>query len=183
MKNLSDKQTAMMLRPQHGFTLVELMVTVAVAIIMLAIAVPGYNDITRANKLSTNVNAFVQALHLARSEGVKSGGATLCASDNGTSCSGGDWTKGWILFSDFNLDGALGAGETILRVGDAMPSGSTMPTALATQVTYAGTGFLSPAGTNLTFVFCGGRTGTGAGRTVSVNPTGRPNTANYDSCS
>lgn len=176
------KHNATTTRRQRGFTLVELMVTVAVAVIMLAVAVPGFNEILRSNKLTTNVNGFVQALHLTRSEAIKSGGATLCASDNGTSCNGADWTKGWILFSDFNLDGTLNAGETIVRVSDAMPAGSTLPTASATTVTYTGSGFLNPAGTNLTFVFCGGRTGTGAGRTVTVNPTGRPSTTNYNSC-
>ena len=171
-------------RPQSqlGFTLIELMVTVAVAIIMLAVAVPGFNDIMRSNKLTTNVNTFVQALHLARSEAVKSGGATLCASNNATSCSGADWTKGWIVFSDFNLNGVLDAGETIVRVSEAMPAGSTLPTVSTTTVTYAGTGFLNPAGLNLTFIFCGGRTGTGAGRSVTINPTGRPTTTNYNSC-
>lgn len=167
---------------QFGFTLVELMVTVAVAVIMLAVAVPGFNDIMRSNKLTTNVNSFVQALHLTRSEAIKSGGATLCASDNGTSCNGGDWTKGWILFPDFNLNGTLDAGETIVRVNEAMPVGVVLPTASATTVTYAGSGFLNPPGTSLTFVFCGGRTGTGAGRTVSVNRTGRPATSNYNGC-
>lgn len=182
MKKSSHHQNATPLRPQRGFTLIELMVTVAVAVIMLAVAVPGFKDITRSNKLSTNVNTFVLALRLARSEGIKSGGATLCASNNQTSCAGGDWTRGWILFSDFDLDGTLDAGESIVRVSDAMPAGATLPTASATTVTYAGTGFLNPAGTSLTFVFCGGRTGTGAGRTVAVNRTGRPTTTNYNSC-
>ncbi len=170
------------LRRQTGLTLVELMVTVAVAIIMLAAAVPGFNDIMRSNKLSTNVNTFVQALHVTRSEAVKSGGATLCASNDGASCVGGDWTKGWILFSDFNLDGVLNGADTLVRVNDAMPAGATLPVFSATTVTYAGTGFLNPPQANLTLTFCAGRTGTGAGRTVTVNRTGRPTTTNYNSC-
>ena len=176
------KHNATTTRCQRGFTLIELMVTVAVAVIMLAVAVPGFNEIIRSNKLTTNVNGFVQALHLTRSEAIKSGGATLCASDNGTSCNGADWTKGWIIFSDFDLNGVVNGSDAIVRVNDVMPSGATLPSATATTVTYAGTGFLNGVAGNLTFVFCGGRTGTGAGRTVVVNRTGRPTTSNYNSC-
>ena len=61
------KHNATTTRRQRGFTLIELMVTVAVAVIMLAVAVPGFNEIIRSNKLTTNVNGFVQALHLTRS--------------------------------------------------------------------------------------------------------------------
>ena len=182
MQTSRHNGSAITLHTQRGFTLVELMVTVAVAIIMLAVAVPGFNDITRSNKLTTHVNTFVLALRLARNEGIKSSGATLCASNNQTSCAGGDWTKGWILFSDFDLDGAVDAGEPIIRVNEAMPTTFTLPTVSATTVTYAGTGFLNSAGASLTVTFCGGRTGTGAGRTVTVSRTGRPTTTNYDSC-
>lgn len=182
MQISQHRQSATMLHAQRGFTLVELMVTVAVAIIMLSVAVPGFNDMTRSNKLTTTVNTFVLSLRLARNEAIKSGGATVCASKDGTSCSGADWTLGWIVFSDFNLDGVLNGDDTLVRVNEAMPAGTKLPTVSATTATYAGTGFLNPPQVNLTIDFCAGRTGIGAGRTVAVNRTGRPTTTNYDSC-
>jgi type IV fimbrial biogenesis protein FimT len=168
-------------RTQRGLTLIEIMVAVGVAIIVIAIAAPNVVDITRANKLSTSVNDFVQAFHLARSEALKAGGATFCSSSDQASCDDADWTKGWIIFSDFDSDGVLDAGEAIIRVGGGLPS-TLVITADTKRVRYGSNGFLTPAGASWTFNFCGGRKGTGAGRTIALNRSGRPETTAYDSC-
>lgn len=171
-----------MLHHQTGFTLIEIMVTLAVAIIVLAVATPNYIDFTRANKLSANVNNFVQALHLARNEAVRTGGATLCASNDQLTCSAdGDWLTGWIIFADYNTNGIVEEGEDIVRVGDAFPQGFAI-TADDTKAVFNRMGFLSPAGTTLSFSFCSGRVGTGMGRTININTTGRPATVNFDGC-
>ena len=168
MKKAPHNQNAKTLRPQLGFTLLELMVTVAVAVILLAIAVPAFNDITRANKLSNDVNSIVQALFLARSYT----NTTLCASVDHATCSTvtSDWATGWIIT---NAGG-------VVRGSDRPLTGTTI-TASGTAAVYDGRGHLPP-GTTLTFTFCNGRTGVGAGRTVTVSSAGLPTTTNYNGC-
>ncbi len=173
MNQTPHQQNLKAQRLQRGFTLLELMVTVAVAIILLSIAVPSFTDIMRANKLSNDVNTIVQALHKARNDARTHGGSALCASTDRASCSAlaSDWVNGWIVI---NSAGVVG-------VSDRPLTGTTI-SASGTTANYDERGRLTPAGSTLTLTFCNGRTGTGAGRTITVNSAGLPTTTNYNSC-
>ncbi len=84
----------------RGFTLLELLVTIAVAAIILSYGVPSFMDVVRNGRAATNANDFVTALAIARSEAVKRGArVTVCASNDQATCSG-DWEDGWIVFAD-----------------------------------------------------------------------------------
>lgn len=82
-------------RQEEGFTIVELMVTVAVAAILLVIAVPSFRNVTANNRLNTAVNDLVASLGSARMEAIKanadaqfcSNSASINASSTlGTAC-------------------------------------------------------------------------------------------------
>jgi type IV fimbrial biogenesis protein FimT len=85
--------------PAQGFTLIELMITLAVMAILLGIAAPSFNNVVLSNKLSSYANNLVASANLARSEAIKRNSAiTLCASSNGTSCAAsGGWEQGWVI--------------------------------------------------------------------------------------
>lgn len=68
-----------------GFTLVELMVTIAVAAILLMIAVPNFRNIISSNRLTTVANTMVNALNTARMEAIKRNGSVQFCSDSATS--------------------------------------------------------------------------------------------------
>ncbi|MGB5065269.1 MAG: GspH/FimT family pseudopilin, partial [Candidatus Competibacter sp.] len=71
---------------KSGFTLIELMITVALAAIVLTLGVPAFQETIRNNRLATTVNDFISSLNLTRSEAIKRGTrVTLCKSANGTS--------------------------------------------------------------------------------------------------
>lgn len=55
----------------QGFTLIELMITISIAAILLAVGVPSMRDMIQQNRLTGNVNEFVAANMLARSEAIK----------------------------------------------------------------------------------------------------------------
>lgn len=77
-----------------GFTLVELMITIAVLAIVLAIAVPSFQAIINRNRLVSASNEVVAALQLARMEAIRRNSRVeLCPSTNGTGCSGADWAR------------------------------------------------------------------------------------------
>jgi type IV fimbrial biogenesis protein FimT len=58
-------------RRVSGFTLIELLVTISVASVLLAIAVPSFNQLILINRLTAQANEVVSALNFARSEAIK----------------------------------------------------------------------------------------------------------------
>ena len=124
-----------MRRKQRGLTLVELMVTLAVAIILLAVGMPLFTGMAANNRAAANVNALVTALNLARSEAVGRGDVV------GVAANGGSWKDdGWVVFHDVDADGNFDAGEE-LRIWEA-PLGNAEITGGAT-VTFDYTGVAS----------------------------------------
>jgi type IV fimbrial biogenesis protein FimT len=92
-----------------GFTLLELMITVAIAAILLSVAIPSFFASIRSNRLTTDANQLVTAFNLARSEAVKRGGSvTVRRVDANSSTNLGaaaNWEDGWDVFVDQNANG------------------------------------------------------------------------------
>ncbi len=100
-----------------GLTLVEVMITLLIVSILVAIAVPSFTHMKRRHEANGETNRILSLLALARSEAIKkSQVVTLCKSSDPAEC-GGDWQDGWILFADNNKDGSLDEGEEILTRG------------------------------------------------------------------
>ena len=69
-------------RHLRGFTLIELVVTMAVALVLLMIAVPSFKTITLSSKLTATANDVVGAVRIARMEAIKRNSSTqLCSND------------------------------------------------------------------------------------------------------
>jgi type IV fimbrial biogenesis protein FimT len=99
-----------MKRREKGLTLIELMVTLAVAIVLLAIGIPAFNAVTARDISATTVNALVSALQVGRVEAITRGqNVTVCAGATGTAC-GASWANGWATrASDGTIIRSFGA--------------------------------------------------------------------------
>ena len=108
--------------PQRGFTLIELMVAVAILAILAVLAAPSFNDAILSNKLSSYANNFIASATLARGEAVKRNlPVKLCRSADGASCAtAGGWQQGWIVFNDLDDDGTLDSNETLIQRQQAL---------------------------------------------------------------
>ena len=98
-----------------GFTLLELMVTVTVLAILVAVAVPSFTSIINANRLAAQSNEVVAALQLARTEAIRHNRrAVVCRSANGTTCAGssGAWQQ-FITLVDTNGNRTFEAAERV----------------------------------------------------------------------
>lgn len=133
---------AYMGKKQQGLTLVELMVTLAVAIILISVGMPLFTGMAANNRTTAQANELVTALKLARSEAVKRSAAVTA---RGT---GGSWNAGWSVFVDANADGVLDAGEEVLRNWDAL-MGSSVNSGGAQSVVFLATGENSGAQVDL----------------------------------
>lgn len=104
-----------------GFTLMELMIAIAILGVLLGLAWPSFSAALASNRLAAACNSMIAGVNLARSEAMRSKRAGgLCPSADGATC-GNDWSAGWLVWNDANQDAAKGEGEPAIRYfqGDA----------------------------------------------------------------
>ena len=178
------------MKPTHptaaGFTIIELMVTIAVLSVLLGIGVPAFQNMIRNNRIATQANAVVTALNYARGETATRGvPVSICAVRAGTQdsttpvCDGNaaGWANGWVIFTDRSGDpGVIDGSDVVLQTG----SGPTGGFALETTASFIRFGVGAQQTTEVTFnlrpldsSFC---TATGR-REISISLTGRINTS------
>ena len=113
-----------------GYTMMELIMVIALVAILGTIAIPGFKYVTTSNRIATEVNGLLGDMQFARSEAIKEGQTvTVCISTNGQTCvgngAGGTWQLGWIVFLDTNHDQQVNNGEAVIRVQPPFTSTDT----------------------------------------------------------
>jgi type IV fimbrial biogenesis protein FimT len=153
-----------------GFTLIELMVTLSVLAILLAIGIPSLQMFIQNSRLQSQSASLMGDLNYARAEAVRLGSpVAVCASANGATCSGAlTWETGWVVFNDINTDNVVDAGE-LLRAAPTLGGGNTLRAGGA-LVRFNALGYSN--GFNDTFSVCDSR-GLGSARGVILSNQGR----------
>ena len=164
------------MKKENGFTLIELIVSMAIAAIVLSVGVPTFRGVILDNGMAANANRFATSINLARSSAVRyQRNAVICASANWnqatpTCSTGTDWSVGWVVYVDKDRDGAIDADE-IVSVAEPMDDDVTFSSGSLSSFTYDARGFVNNAD-NLTI--CDDRTGE-TGRSIRINAAGRIN--------
>ncbi len=163
----------------RGFTLIELVVTLAVAAILATIAIPNFETTIQNNRQVAQINSLLEALNFARSTAIKQGGqwtTTVCAGTS-TGCTGTNWADGWVVFST----SPTGGNSLALRVFPALSGGNTLTShnmltsGAVYSYTFTSSGMLSNTGTDFYFVLCDKR-GASWARTLDLLATGSTET-------
>ena len=163
----------------HGFTLFELIITISIASILAAVAIPNLILFLQNERASTQTSNLLISLNFARNEAIKRDHPVcVCASSNGASCSGGNWVNGWIVYdmtpptSCAVTDPTVtGTAVNLINAVSQSGGGSTLNTSNSSLYL----GFLPNglAGQALvSFKYCDSR-GAASARYLEVNQTGR----------
>lgn len=164
---------------QRGFTIIELMITILVLAVLVAVAAPSFTRQIQNNRVLAIADELQGAFALARSEAIKRAAAvSVCASTDGLEC-GANWNDGFIVFVDGTLSGAgTPVVDEVLQVWSA-PDGAPQFVADQAFVRFVATG-VNASGALRFDVYFEGCTGSEAARRIVVGPSGMTTVSRLD---
>ena len=167
-------------RYEAGFTLVELIITLTIAGILIALAAPAMQTFVLDQRLTTQANDFIADLSLSRSEAIRRASNVVICRQGGSvsspSCSTtAAWGAGWVVFADADSNGALASNESVLRIRQSLDGNNTLNAipSSTNSIVFANTGLTTlSSSTEVAMRLCDSR-GASKAVTVWINFTGR----------
>lgn len=157
---------------ERGFTMVELLVTLVVLAVLLALAAPNMSTFVNSSRLRSSHGELVSALTLARSEATKRGLPVTVKARGSTV--GAEFSEGWDVFLDANANDVLDIGEKVIRAYPALTGNQRFGTVGGeVMAIFTNRGFLKSAAP-LRFKLCG-QTGDQLGYSILLEPIGLAN--------
>ena len=165
----------------RGFTLVELVITLAIGAILMTAAAPAFTDLVRTSRLSAQLNNFARAVNFGRMEAIKRGRqASICVRSGDVCSNDGPWRNGWLVYVDEDGDSEVDQEELLISY-DALPDGySLTPNVNTNALRFSATGQVRRASGALplmTFRLCAPDAEPGKlvqrSREIVINATGR----------
>lgn len=118
-------------RRARGFNMPELLITVAIAAALVALAAPSFKSAFAKYRMGAESGNLLDSLLLAREEARNSASpVTICASSDGTGCTGSAWQAGHIVFRDGGAAGVVDGSDTVIGRAAAAKAGITLVTTL-----------------------------------------------------
>lgn len=166
-------------RVANGFTLVELLVTLAIAAILTTIALPSFQEMIANNRISSVSNELLTSISTARTEAIKRGRSVTIQSNQGNT-----WEGGWQIFIDGNNNNSYDAGETLIQTYQSRASAATVRLASnpVAFITFGATGALSSPIAGLSFKICDSSAVVRRARGILLGPQGQASSCSLSTC-
>lgn len=149
-----------MRRKQHGFTLIEAVIALAVSGIVMGIAIPAVTGTVSAAHAGAAKAAMVETFTRALTHSTVTGAeVVLCPASGGSDAciDTADWSGGWVAFADLDGNRSHGPGETLLLRQVAFAHGVHLRgTSGRKRLVFQPQGGAA-AGSNVTFTLCDSR--------------------------
>lgn len=164
-------------RLEQGFSLGELLATIAVAGVLTAAAVPTFQSVISESRRAAVVNQLVSTMHMARSEAItQNARVVICPGTDGEACTADAWAGGWFSFVDRNDNGVRDEGEPLIATGNGDSRMQITTDSFGDALVYRPSGrvlMADPGATQGEFTICDSR-GVTAPRVVIVPVQGHP---------
>lgn len=161
--------------------MIEILVTLSIAAIFVAIAVPSYRSIINRNSVAAQVNDFLADLNYMRSEAISRGvPVRICKSNNTQGCTtSGGWQQGWVIFDNADNNDTPAANE-IIRARNALQGGTQIAgnRNVANAIEFDANGFA--INSNGTLAFCDAENGNATN--VVISTSGRTRSEETGDC-
>jgi len=160
---------------QRGFTLIELIIVLAILSVLFHFAAPSFQNIGANSRMTSHINTMVASFNYARSEAVKrQHNVVICPNDDGSCARQPHWHNGWLMFIDENFNREIDQEEEIIYVEAAKKNIEITSSRYRRRVVFRSLG--TSAGSNASYVFCDHR-GSEDARAIVLSNTGRPRVA------